>query len=257
LEAARLGRRRRSRPLFTVLVTIGWLVVLAATFTLGYLVARYGLEEALAELDTLRAEAALLSEEVARGRDERIRLERAHQMDREAKRQAQESLTDLQGERLLLQKRLSYLQRLVRDGSKGVVVVKEVRLAPGDESGRYRFDLILSQLVPQDFRSKGTAQISVVVSRDDKEQSLTLDELPGSTSAAIPFDFEHFQFVSGEIVLPGGAVPERFVVEIEPSGELLSSSSEAFLWPDNPECAGVNLNPAVSAEELTEDSKVE
>jgi hypothetical protein len=184
-------------------------------------------------------------------------LERAHQIDREAKRQAQQSLTELQRERLALRKQVSYLQRLVSDGSKGVVVVKDVQLAVKDEPGRYAFDLILSQLVPQESRTTGTATLAVVVSRGDSEQRLTLDELTGSSPASIPVDFEHFQVVSGEIVLPSGAVAERLVVDIEPDHESLAASSEAFLWSADSQCAAAALSPAASADELTVGSEVE
>jgi hypothetical protein len=166
-------------------------------------------------------------------------------------------LAELQRERLVLRQRLSYLQRLVRDGDKGVVVVKELRLLSEDDPGHYRFDMVLSQLVPQDLRSEGTARVSVVLSRGGDEQVLALDELPGSHPSSITVDFEHFQVVRGQIVLPTGVVPERLVVDFEPAGPLLSPSSEVFLWSGNPECADVNLTPSVSAGKLSEDLEVE
>jgi hypothetical protein len=117
--------------------------------------------------------------------------------------------------------------------------------------------MVLSQLVPQDLRTEGTARVSVVVSLAGEEQSLTLDQLPGSSASSIPVDFEHFQVVRGEIVLPAGAVPERLVVDIEPAGPLLASSSEVFLWPANPECSDVDLSPAASPGEFYKELEVE
>jgi len=250
-------RVRRSRSLFRLLVTLGWLIALGATFALGYAVASYDSADALAEVDALRSEAARLSEEVAHGRAERVRLERAHQMDREARRQAQQSLAELQRERLALRKRLSYLQRLVRDGDKGVVVIKELQLFEGDAPGRYRFDMVLSQLVAQDLPTQGAAKVRVIVARDGEEQSLTLDELPGSTPATIPIDFDHFQIVRGEIVLPEDLVPQRLIVDIQPDGQLLAPSSEAFLWPVGSRDGGISPIPAVTSSDLVDDGEVE
>lgn len=224
--------RGRRHVLFRLAVTLGWLLVIGATFVLGYRLARYDAGEALASTEALRVEIASLSEALARGREERIRLARAHQMDREAKRRAQQSLAELQQERLLLSKRVSYLQRLVQDGRAGVVEVKELQLRQGLAPGHYGFEMLLSPLVPQQARTRGRVRLSVVVTVGGEERTLSLDALPGSSPAEVDLDFEHFQAIDGEIVLPQEAQPERLIVEIEPEGASLARSSEAFFWPD-------------------------
>jgi hypothetical protein len=225
-----LGARRTS-PVVRSLISLGWIIVIGATFAFGYWFARYDAVKAFAGVDALRAEVAMLSEEIARGREERLRLERAHQMDREVKRQAQESLAELQRERLELVKRVSYLQRLVRDGQAGIVEVKEFRLREGPAPKHFRFEMLLRQLVPQNERTRGRVRIRVVLSRDGNQEDLPLDALPGSSPAEMVVDFEHFQAIAGDIVLPENADAERLVVEFEPEGASVARSSEAFLWP--------------------------
>lgn len=239
-------RPRRGRWLVRTFVTLGWVLVLGVTFALGYMLARYDAVQALAGVEALRAEAAMLSEEVARGRAERVRMERAHHIDREARRQAQKTLADLQRERLVLTKRLSYLQRLVREGERGVIEVKDLQVTRADEPGRYRFDLVLSQLVPQDEQTRGTARVKLVVTRDGEEETLPLTSLPGSSPATIAVDFEYFQTVTGTIVLPVGVRAERLIVDIEPKGEQLAPSSEVFLWPPAPGEVAFSPMPATS-----------
>ena len=250
-----LGARRPS-PLFRSLVTLGWLFVIGLTFALGYGLAWIDASHARATLDALRAEIGLLSEEVARGREERLRLERMHQMDRESRRQAQESLAELQRQRLDLIKRVSYLQRLVRDDREGVVEVKELQLHKTPMLGHFHFDLLLSHLVPQDARTRGRLSLSVVISRDAEEEQLSLDALPGSSSANIAIDFKHFQAVAGDIVLPEGVDAERLIVDIRPEGTSTAPSSEAFLWPGEPGTA-CSLSPILEMSGLAEPAAVE
>lgn len=250
-----LGAKRPS-PLLRSLVTFGWLFVIGLTFALGYWLAWIDTRHAQATLDVLRAEIGLLSEEVARGREERLRLERTHQMDRESRRQAQESLAELQRERLDLIKRVSYLQRLVRDDQEGVVEVKELQLHKSSESGRFHFDLLLSHLVPQDARTRGRLSLSVVISRDGEEERLSLDALPGSSPANVAIDFKYFQAIAGDIVLPEGVDAERLIVDIRPDGASTAPSSEAFLWPGEPGTA-CSLSPILEMSGLAEPAAVE
>jgi hypothetical protein len=228
-----LGAQRSRRP-FRLLITFGWMSVISATFAFGYWLAHDDAVKALAGVGALQAEVGHLSEEIARGREERVRLERAHQMDREAKRQAQEALAELQRERLDLIKRVSYLQRLVRDGQAGMVEVKELLLRQGSEPRSVRFEMLLSQLVPQEERTRGRVNVSVVLSQGGEQETLSLDQLPGSSAAETAIDFEHFQAISGDILLPEGAEPEQLIVDIQPDGASMARSSEGFLWPGEP-----------------------
>lgn len=215
-------------------MSLGWLLVIGAAVASGYWLARHDAASALANVDALRNDVATLSEEVARGRAERVRLDRAHQMDREAKRQAQQALAELQHERLLLTKRVSYLQHLVREGQDGIVEVKDLQVTPTDTPGRYEFQVVLSQLVAQSGRTRGQVRIYLILSRDGEETKLSLDALEGSSPASTAIDFEHFQAVSGTIVLADGDEPRRMVIEVEPEGESVAASSEIFLWRGQP-----------------------
>lgn len=233
-RAARLEVTRyrgRGRWLSRSLLALGWVVVIGSAVASGYWLGHHDSASALMALETLRNDVARLSEEVAQGRADRVRLERSHQMDREAKRQAQQALAELQEERLLLTRRVSYLQRLVREGGKGVVEVKEFQVTPTEVPGRYAFQVVFSQLVPQNGRTRGRARISLVVTRKGEETTLSLDALRGSSPATTVLDFEHFQAVSGVIELSKGVEPQRILIDVEPEGESMAASAEVFLWP--------------------------
>lgn len=251
---------RRSRVVFRLLVTAGWLAVLAAAFGLGYLLAREEATEGRARVQELVAETAALSQSLAEAREERVWLERAHLMDREAKRQAQASLTELQRERLYLAKRVAYLQGLLRDDERGVIEIKALELREGSGPGRdFRYRLMLKQLAPERGRSVGTLTLAVGLASEDGagRRILGPGELGGAQER--PFDFEYFQVVEGEFLLPEGVEPERLILEVEPAVEALAPSSEAFLWPGGdmesrrpPPCGG----PALGNDAANDDGPV-
>jgi hypothetical protein len=172
-----------------------------------------------------------LSQELAAAKEGHIRLERAHLIDREAKRVAQEQLADLQRERLQLAKRLAYFQRLISAEGAGVVEVKDVALVPGEQAHHYHYRLTLSQLVPQFGRSVGTVTLKVGMRVGGEDVVRTLDDMPGSSPAKHAMGFEHFQTLDGRIVLPAGVEPEHLIVDITPSTPGLLRSSDVFLWP--------------------------
>jgi len=232
------GRRHERAPGrfgFRLLVTIGWLLVIATAFAIGYSLARHDAGVAMARIHALQNEAGMLSEQLAETKEAHVRLERAHLIDREAKRMAQEELAELQRERLGLAKEVAYLQRLISADGDGVVTVKELALSGADRPGEYHYRLILSQLVPEFGRSSGTVTLKVVMKLDGEEVTRGLDELPGSSPTRHRMGFDYFQSLSGEIVLPEDAEPLRLVVDIEPSTERLLRSSDAYLWirPDD------------------------
>jgi len=225
-----MARRRRARAGFRPWLTVGWLLVIGAAFGGGYLLAQYDAQVALSRIQSLQTEAARLTEDLAAAKQAHVRLERAHLMDREAKRAAQHELAELEQERMRLAKQVVYLQRLISKDDAGVVEVQEAVLRPLDEPGHYHYRLTLSQLVPAVGRAEGDVTLKVAVIEDSEEVIRTLDELPGSSSARRRMGFEHFQALSGTIVLPAGAEPQRLIVDVDPSTEGLIPSSQAFLW---------------------------
>lgn len=221
---------RRPRP-FRLWVTIGWLVVIASAFGVGYALARYDAGVALSRIQALQSEVASVSQDLAATREAHVRLERAHLIDREAKRAAQEQLAELQRDRLQLAKRVAYFQRLLSADGAGVVEVKEVAMTPGGEPGHYHYRLTLSQLLPEIGRSVGTVTLKVAMIEGDERTLRSLDDLPGSSPGRQPMDFEYFQMLDGDIVLPDNAEPEQLIVEIDPSTDRLVGSRASFLWP--------------------------
>lgn len=223
-------RHHRRRLAFRPFVTIGWLLVLATAFSLGYLLADYDAERTSARIQALQIERDTLSEALAAERDAQVRLERSHLVDRETQRAVQRQLADLQGERLRLAKQIAYLQGLLHVDGKGVVEVKEFVLTKQEDSDDFDYRFTVNQLVPDFERSVGTAEVQLVVGDGADRKTLPLADLPGSTDGVHEMAFDHFQSFSGTIRLPAGTEPRQVVVDIQPTNDNLVSSSEAFVW---------------------------
>ena len=224
------GQGRRSPFAFRLFVTLGWLVVIGAAFTLGYLLSGHDANEAAIRIQALQTERDRLSESLAEERDAHVRLERSHMIDREAKRAAQEQLAELQGERLRLAKQVAYLQGLIREGETGVVEVREFLVTEADEPHTFRYRFTMNQLIPNFGHSEGVARIKVALMRDGERSVEPVSALQGSSAGKHDFAFDHFQSFEGTIVLPPGAEPREVIVDIEPENNNLMQSSESFAW---------------------------
>jgi hypothetical protein len=241
------ARDRRRRFAFRPFVTIGWLLVVATAFALGYLLAGYDVERTLARIQALQTERDTFSEALAAERDMRVRMERSHLIDREAQRAVQSQLADLQGERLRLAKQVAYLRGLLHVDGKGIVEVKEFVLTKRGEEGDFEYQFTVNQLIPDFEPSSGTAEVKLVVRDGEDDKILALTDLPGSTDGRHKMAFDHFQSFSGTIRLPADVEARQVIVDIRPANDNLLPSSEAFVWHAS-DVSGAALTPVVASE---------
>ncbi|NEV64527.1 DUF6776 family protein [Thiorhodococcus minor] len=177
----------------------------------------------LKERDSLRA---LLAE----SERQRVILERASQIDAEARKVLQKELKQAQDARLELERELTYLKRLVQKGGKGAIQVYDMRLARGIGTHEFLYSFTIAQLVPGFGRSVGRVGLSIVGVREGASESLELADLPSADPRQLHMDFEHFQNLQGVIEVPEDYDPESVVVSIEPESKLLLPTSVVFPW---------------------------
>lgn len=235
-----LGARSRRRGasvlqqvlLLTLLVLLGYLVV--TRWLPPELVDCLTREPepcvSMERLAALEGERDSLAEAVDALKQDQIALERAQQMDREANRIAREQLLLEQNQRLKLDKQVSFLKRLIREGGGGLLEVKDVRIAPMD-GGTYEYTFTVSQVI-QDFGwSEGRVLVKVSGQSETGPATLSLGELPYAEPSEHRMRFKHFEGFGGRLALPEGFEPEHLVVEIEPADDKLIPVNEAFAWP--------------------------
>ena len=219
------------------LLVWGLLVLLA--LVAGYLVFEYG--RISAGYDTLDAanERAALEAEIG-ARDARIAeleqevalLETHREIDREAYREVESNLLELQAKIQEQRDAIAFYRGIVSpaDGKPGLRV-QDFRLTRGAEERQFNLRLVLVQAMKHDRKVSGDVALSIEGSVDGVAKTYALsDLLPADASQEWPFSFRYFQDFDRLIVLPDGFTPERVHVEVRSRTRSIASIEETFAW---------------------------
>jgi hypothetical protein len=215
-----------SRSLIAVLV----LGAIGLTFAGGLWFGRAQLASVSKQVLALTEERDGLGRQLADFKQRNILLERDRQVDRAANRAALDALEKAQDRRLALEKELSLFKRLVHAGGGGILQVKDFRLAPTGDVRVFSYSFTVSQLVQEFGDSSGTVDVRVVGKRNDKQVTLPLANLKGSTPTIHRMNFRSFQSFAGTIKLPEGLDPESVIVQALPNESRLIPVTETFVW---------------------------
>jgi hypothetical protein len=229
----RVVRPRIVRPsgaglrIFTLVVV---LAALAAAFLAG---AFLGYSEAAAlsaQIRGLEQTSADLEKRISELRQQNAVLERGQQIDREANRAARDQLRESQERRLELEKEISFLRRLIREGGGGIVQVKDFFLEQtAEREFAYRFTV--TQLVPDFGWSEGVVEVRLTGMQGEEERTLGLEQLEGSEPSEHRMRFRNFQNFEGQIQVPEDLEAQSLVVEVKPKTDDLIPATETFPWP--------------------------
>lgn len=215
----------------------GFLVLLA--LVAGYLVFEYGRISAGYDTIDAASERAALEAEID-ARDDRIAeleqevalLETHREIDREAYREVEASLTDLQAKIQEQRDAIAFYRGIVSpaDGRPGLRV-QDFRLTRGAEERQFNLRLVLVQAMKHDRKVSGDVALSVEGIEDGVARTYALAELlPVDASGEWPFSFRYFQDFDRQIVLPDGFTPERVHVEVRSRTRSIDSIEETFAW---------------------------
>jgi cell division protein FtsB len=217
-----------TRLVIVVLVAVGGYLV----YEFGRIQAGYDLVDAASErrayeerIDTLEDEISTLKEQVAM-------LETHREIDREAYREVEASLTELQAKIQEQRDAIAFYRGIVSpaDGNKGLRV-QDLKLTRGKNEREYNIRLVLVQALKHDRKVSGNVNLSIEGDLDGVEKAFTYAELlPEEAEATWAFSFRYFQDFNRQVVLPDGFTPERVKVEVESKTRSISSIEESFAW---------------------------
>ena len=205
----------------------------------GYLVFEYGrIRAGYDVLDAAQERAALKNEIDAR--DERIEeleqavalLETHREIDREAYKEVERGLIDLQAKIQEQQDAIAFYRGIVSpaDGGPGLRV-QDFRLTRGAEERVFNLRLVLVQAIKHDRKVSGDVALTVEGNENGTARTYALAELlPPDADKAWPFSFRYFQDFDRQILLPDGFTPERVHVEVRSRTRSISSIEESFAW---------------------------
>lgn len=187
-----------------------------------------GLEQQVAKLEQqvtgLESERVELRQQVAA-------LGRASQIDREAAREVREEIKAIQEERLEMEEELVFLRGIVSNSADSKSLrIQGFKLEATENRGVYRYGFTVTQALSNKGAATGSIWITLVGTREGKEESMPLEALTGSRTESLKMQFTHFQEVEGLLQLPEGFVASNMTVDIKPSNKKLSRLTETFEW---------------------------
>ncbi len=213
--------------LLGLLVVIGYLV-----FEFGRIQGGYDVVDAANEREQYEVRIAGLEDEIVALEQEVALLETHREIDREAYKEVENSLTTLQAKIQEQRDAIAFYRGIVspEDGNKGLRV-QDLKLTRGKEEREFNLRLVLVQAMRHDRKVSGDVNLSVEGSQDGVEKSYAFAELlPPEANKGWAFSFRYFQDFDRQLVLPDGFTPERIRVEVRSRTRSIASIEESFAW---------------------------
>lgn len=201
-------------------------------FEYGRISAGYDVVDAANHRAELNAHIDTLDDRIEELEQEVALLETHREIDREAYKEVEASLIELQAKIVEQQDAIAFYRGIVSpaDGRPGLRV-QDFKLTRGGEEREFNLRLVLVQAMKHDRKVSGDVSVSVEGSEDGEAKSYALSELlPADADKAWPFSFRYFQDFDRQIVLPDGFTPERVHVEVRSRTRSISSIEESFAW---------------------------
>ncbi|HEB55721.1 MAG TPA: hypothetical protein ENI98_05335 [Gammaproteobacteria bacterium] len=223
------------RPWLTrMLLGLGIITLLVGGWTLfdyGRYLAGYNSAECADERQTLLAVRKKLEQDVDSLREQKALLERAAQIEREAYNELDTTLKELQGEILELKEELAFYRGIVspQDASSGLRL-QRFKIEVNGESRRYRYKLVLTQVLKNDRMASGKVRLSIDGMMGDQTRTLKLRELSEKRVNELGYRFKYFQKLEGTLTLPRGFTPFRVKVQIIPRNRKRNSIEKTINW---------------------------
>ncbi len=165
--------------------------------------------------------------------NEQIALLETHRdIDREAYKDVETSLTSLQAKIQEQTDALAFYRGIVspRDGKAGLRV-QDFRLTRGIEEREYTIRLVLVQAKKHSRKVSGDVNISIAGQMNGVETSYEYAQLlPADAEKKWAYSFRYFQDFDRQVVLPDGFTPERIVVQVKSRTRSIASIEASYSW---------------------------
>jgi len=219
-----------------MLMRIGLVVLIAAfgylVFEFGRIQANYNIVDAGRERQAFEDQINGLEQEITTLNEEVALLETHREIDREAYREVEASLTALQAKIQEQTDAIAFYRGIVspEDGAAGLKV-QDLRLTRGEAERVYNVRLVLVQSLKHDRKVSGDVVLSIEGEEDGATASYDYDALlPSDTDRNWAFSFRYFHDFDREIVLPDGFTPERITIQVRSKTRSIDSIEESFPW---------------------------
>ncbi len=202
------------------------------TFEFGRIQADYNVVDAAQQrqdhddrIKDLQKQIAALNQEIAL-------LETHRKIDREAYKDVETSLADLQDKIQEQRDAIAFYRGIISpaDGQRGLRV-QDLRLSKGNDDRQFYVRLVLVQVMQHDRSVKGEVNFSLEGAQDGVATTYKLEQLiPADETSSWPFAFRYFQNFDRQLILPEGFLPERINIEVRSRTKSIASVKQSFLW---------------------------
>lgn len=217
-----------TRLAIVVLAAVGGYLV----YEFGRIQAGYDLVDVAGERRDYEQHIESLEDEISALKEQVAMLETHRDIDREAYREIEASLTELQAKIQEQRDAIAFYRGIVSpaDGNKGLRV-QDLKLTRGKNEREYNIRLVLVQALKHDRKVSGNVNLTIEGDLDGAEKTFSYAELlPEDSEAAWAFSFRYFQDFNRQVVLPDGFTPQRVKVEVQSKTRSISSIEESFAW---------------------------
>jgi chromosome segregation ATPase len=217
-----------TRLAIVALVVVGGYLV----YEFGRIQAGYDLVDAASERRDYEQHIEMLEDEISGLKEQVAMLETHRDIDREAYREVEASLTELQAKIQEQRDAIAFYRGIVSpaDGNKGLRV-QDLKLTRGKNEREYNIRLVLVQALKHDRKVSGNVNLTIEGDLDGVEKTFSYAELlPEDNESAWAFSFRYFQDFNRQVVLPDGFTPQRVKVEVQSKTRSISSIEESFAW---------------------------
>lgn len=201
-------------------------------FEFGRIQADYNIVDAAAERQGYEDRIGEMENEIVALKQEVVLLETHRDMDREAYKVVEQSLTNLQVKIQEQKDAIAFYRGIVspQDGKSGLRV-QDLHLKRGNEEHEYLLRVVLVQSKQHDLKVSGKVNLSIEGREGGVEKSYSYAELQSeSAEKEWAYSFRYFQDFDRTLMLPEGFTPERIKIEVNSSTRSISSIEESFSW---------------------------
>lgn len=202
------------------------------TFEFGRIQADYNVVDAAQERHDDENRIAKLEKQISTLKQEISLLETHRNIDREAYKDVETSLSNLQEKIQEQGDAIAFYRGIISpaDGQRGLRV-QDLRLSKGKDEGQYHVKLVLVQVMQHDRSVKGEVNFSLEGAQDGVATTYNLEQLvPADEASNWPFSFRYFQNFDRQLILPEGFLPERINIEVMSRTKSIASVKQSFLW---------------------------
>ena len=158
-------------------------------------------------------------------------LKLADEIDLQADVGVQQTILDLQTQLARVQEEVQFYKgvMLPKVEDKGLRI-ERLRVENSGEPNRFKYNLLLTQVVNKYDYVQGDVEINLVGDEDNLGSNLPLGDISTQDQDSIRFRFRYFQNIDGELMLPDGFTPKEVMVVAQSTGRSSQRQERRFTW---------------------------